>query len=66
MKFIATVESRQRAKIETIAKAMRDSGIHVDKVLKATGIITGRTNGKSLKDINIAGVLLAEQKNVHI
>lgn len=67
MKFIATIERMQRSKIDDIAKTMRDMGVHVDKVLKVTGIITGTSNAKTLQEIKIKGVASVEKaKAVHI
>lgn len=61
MKFIATVEKGQRAKIDEIASTLKKMGVKVDSVLKITGIITGSSNNKSLQDIKIKGIRSVEK-----
>ncbi len=67
MKFIATVEERQRSKIDDIVEALKSMGVRVEQVLRFTGIITGSTKDKSLQEIKIKGIKSVEKdKTVHI
>jgi hypothetical protein len=66
MRFIATVNKRQRTNMDAIVAKLRSMGIRIDGVLKLTGIITGSSTNKSLQEIKIEGIAAVEQeKNVN-
>ncbi|MGR7025451.1 hypothetical protein [Geodermatophilus sp. URMC 62] len=40
--FSVTVDDRHLAEVETVAQALRDTGMQVERVLGTVGVITGR------------------------
>ena len=40
--FSVTVDDRHLAEVETVAQALRDTGMEVERVLGTVGVITGR------------------------
>ncbi|KIC93452.1 hypothetical protein [Flavihumibacter solisilvae] len=63
MKFIAVVENKQE--IDRIAEALRNMGCTIERILKRTGVISGQSGSRSLRDLAIKGIRSVEpERNV--
>ena len=58
MKFVAVVENKQD--IDRIAEALRNMGCTIERILKRTGVISGQSGSRSLRDISIKGISSVE------
>ena len=58
MKFVAVVEDKKE--IDSIAEALRKMGFSIEQILKRTGVISGQSGSRSLRDIAIKGIRSVE------
>ena len=59
MKFIATIEDKERPNIQAIAAELRHRGAQIEQVMRITGIITGSFSN-SFDKLKIKGISSVE------
>jgi hypothetical protein len=66
--FSVTVDDRHLAEVETVAQALRDTGMEVERVLGTVGVITGRAPAAARPALlAVAGVSsVDEQRRVQL
>lgn len=60
--IVVTVEDSYLDRIDDIAEHIRDLGVQIDEILKATGLICGSTGGRLTELRKVPGVMSVEDQ----
>jgi|GEM_PF-2112181 len=60
--IVITVEDSHLERIDEVAERMRDLGVKIDEILKATGLICGSTGGRLTELRKVPGVMSVEDQ----
>ncbi len=60
--IVVTVEDSYLNRIDDVADRMRDLGVQIDEILKATGLICGSTGGRLTELRKVPGVMSVEDQ----
>ncbi len=60
--IVITVEDTHLDRIDDVAERIRELGVHIDEILKATGLICGSTGGRLTELKKVPGVMSVEDQ----
>lgn len=60
--IVVTVEDSYLDRIDDVAEHIRDLGVQIDEILKATGLICGSTGGRLTELRKVPGVMSVEDQ----